>query len=213
MKTAILSISLMLGLFLAAPAVCSADDSADTAAKPAKTVKRAKLKPEGKAGKAIARLKSFSPHKANAGAKYFILLQSASFCKPCNAEMPHVAEVHKEMKKKGLVEIILVSADPTPDAAKGFLKKYHADLPAVMPDAGAKIPGFQRSQGIPAAQLIDSEGNVLESGIGCLNKWQQYESQAEAAIQAKEEEKAAAKEAKRAAAAEKKAAKGATAAI
>ena len=109
----------------------------------------------------------FTEAKPNLKAKYFIFLESASWCGPCNAEMPEVAKQYEQMKASGKVELILLSADDTEAEAKGFLDKYKATFPGLMP-RGASIPNLPEAKGIPNATIMRADGTVLDSGHGSI---------------------------------------------
>lgn len=109
----------------------------------------------------------FTENKPNLKARYFIFLESASWCGPCNAEMPEVAKQYEQMKASGKVELILLSADDTEAEAKGFLDKYKATFPGLMPK-GASIPQLPEAKGIPNATIMKADGTVLESGHGSI---------------------------------------------
>lgn len=151
--------------------------------------KKAKKKDSKKAaaskvGKAAGKLKSFNG-KANKKALVYVYLQSASWCGPCNKEMPEVVKIYNEMKKDGRAELILVGHDQTEDGAKAFLKKYKAKFPGVVSTAKGvdKLPGFSQASGIPHATMVDAEGNVLANGYpsSVLSQWQQAVENIEAA--------------------------------
>jgi thiol-disulfide isomerase/thioredoxin len=141
-------------------------------------------------GKAVGKLKTFNG-KPSKKALVYVYLQSASWCGPCNKEMPEVAEIYKEMKKDGRAEVILIGADKTEDAAKKFLKQYKAKFPGIL--IGGKnvdqLPGFTPARGIPNATMVDAEGNVLANGFPStvLPQWKQAVENLEAADSAEEE--------------------------
>ena len=134
-------------------------DGGEKKAKKKKKSKKADKKADKKkatvspVGKAVGKLKTFNG-KPNKKAQVYIYLQSASWCGPCNQEMPEVAEAYKEMEKDGRAELILLGHDQTEDGAKKFLKQYKA-----------KFPGL----------LVGGEGNVLASGYpsSVLAQWKQ----------------------------------------
>lgn len=131
-----------------------------------------KLKP---VAKALARLNTFNA-TPNYKAKYYIYLQSASWCGPCCAEMPHIAKAYPAMKKKR-VELILVGCDSTRDAAEKFLIKYGGTFPGVQigEEGVSKLPGFTKSPSVPNAIFVDEKGKVLHSGHGSdVLKWESY---------------------------------------
>ncbi len=141
-----------------------ADDAADEA-----TPKKRKVK----VSKAIADLDYITEKKPSTKAKYYIYLCSASWCGPCNAEMPHVVKAYPKMKKDK-VELILVSADRTEKAAEAFLEKYEATFPAIMSASSRKLPGFTPPQGIPHAIIVNARGEVLQAGHGSIAlKWKE----------------------------------------
>lgn len=135
--------------------------------------KKAKATP---VGKAVGKLKTFNG-KPNKKAQVYIYLQSASWCGPCNQEMPEVAAAYKEMDKDGRAEIILIGHDQTEDGAKKFLKQYKAKFPGILVNGKGvdKLPGFRMAQGIPNAIMVDAEGNVLASGFpsSVIPQWKQ----------------------------------------
>lgn len=108
-------------------------------------------------------------------ADFYIYLSSASWCGPCNAEMPHVVEQYAKMRELGTVELVLISADRTQDAAKGFAERYNATFPVLNPSSlkGQLPPGYTAPQGIPNAIIVDKEGTVIRNGHG--NIVQQWE--------------------------------------
>lgn len=108
------------------------------------------------------KLKSFNG-KPNAKATYYFYLCSASWCGPCQREMPELVEAHKKMKKDGRCEIILVGYDKTLDGAKAYLKSHKAKFAGVWgEDKNIKeLPGYQPVPGIPYAILVDRSGKVL----------------------------------------------------
>ncbi len=110
-------------------------------------------------------------------AEYYIYLQSASWCGPCRAEMPQIAEEYKAMKKDGRVELLLISFDQTEDDAEKFLKENKAKFPMTLKTAKGveSLAGFSMAQGIPQAIIVDASGRVITQGHGSLiRNWRQY---------------------------------------
>ena len=181
MKRSIPCLCLVLGIGLAAPVLHAQQDNQDTTAQTAKKDKKKAEKPKlGKANKAIGRLRTLNKVKPNGKAAYYIILQSASWCSGCNAEMPRVVAAYEEMKKEGLVELVLASADYDPASAKGFVDKHNGKFPVVMAKDAKKIPHFKPAKGIPWAMVLDADGNEVENNNGAIivPKWKQYEEKA-----------------------------------
>ena len=172
MKHHLLALSLILGCLACAPQATAQDSPAnkpDSAAAPA----------EGNAvGEALKEIKKFvTSKKPNTQAKYYIFLESASWCRPCNMEMPSVVKAYKEFSKTKQVELILMSHDNDGATAKAFMKKYHGNFPCIIANsADAKvIPGFKPANGIPHAIIMDASGKVITEGHGSLvAKWKDH---------------------------------------
>ena len=123
---------------------------------------------------ALAKFTTFNGTPA-ADARYYIYLESASWCPPCRAEMPKIAKAYDEMKANG-VEIILIGRDATAEAAQKYLTTFKATFPGIF---GAEVdkaglPGFTSADYVPHAVMVDAQGNVVANGHGSLTlKWQQ----------------------------------------
>ena len=113
--------------------------------------------------------------RPNLKAEYFIILRSASWCGPCNQEMPSIVEHYKTMKRSGKVELILDSQDNNPGAAVGFLNKYGATFPAIAMGKIPALPNAPGPGGIPNAYILTADGQLVTSGHGALiRQWQQH---------------------------------------
>jgi thiol-disulfide isomerase/thioredoxin/outer membrane lipoprotein-sorting protein len=88
----------------------------------------------------------------------------ATWCAPCVAAMPKLAELYKDAKSKGLV---LISVDQDEDAAKAaeFLKKQGYDWENFHDGDGA-IAKLLPSPGIPHMVLVDASGTVAYDTTG-----------------------------------------------
>lgn len=116
-----------------------------------------------------------TPARPNLKADYYIVLRSASWCGPCNAEMPKIAEQYKLMRRSGRVELILDSKDSTPGDAVGFLNKYGATFPAVAKDKMPALPNAPVSEGIPNAYILTADGELVISGHGAIiQRWRDF---------------------------------------
>lgn len=159
----------------AAPKGAAVKKATDKKKKKKKAAKKAEKAPLSAVGKALKDVKYVTGKKADPKATHYIYLVSASWCGPCNAEMPKVVEQYKEMSQCG-VELILVSGDHDPAQASGFVKKYGADFPCVMGDTERnKLPGWKNNNTIPFANIVDAEGNSLASGRAgaIIGNWKQ----------------------------------------
>lgn len=88
----------------------------------------------------------------------------ATWCKPCEKEMPYMNQLYPEYKKKG-VEILAVDADETNVAVDSFMKRYNLKFP-VMIDKDNEVINTYGVGPIPATYLIDKNGKVVKIFIG-----------------------------------------------
>ncbi len=121
--------------------------------------------------------------KPNLKADYYIYLQSASWCGPCRAEMPHIVKAYKAMKRSRRVEMVLLSGDKNLKGAKSYLKEFKAKFPAVMNNAPGvvKLPGANAIPAyFPAAAIVKADGTVVKAGHGeIILDWRKYTIDAE----------------------------------
>ena len=177
---------LICTLFFCAAVVGSASpmlaqDDDDTA-KPAKEsatdsdASKPKKKVTGKLNPVIEALSTMDCFNGepNPRAKFYIYLQSASWCGPCKAEMPKIVEMYPELKK-AKVEVILVGYDRTKEDAQKYLETFKAPFPGVMRKEGGNLPGCELSSGIPYAIIVNSKGKMLQSGhaVGIFRDWKE----------------------------------------
>ena len=167
---------LALGLMVATPAMMAQDSDAPAPAKKAAKGKKEATKEPSVVGKALQEMTFLTDKKPNPDAKYYIYLQSASWCGPCNAEMPTVVKQYKTMGKR--VELILVSHDNSADAAIKFMKKYGADFPCILANSSesGKLPAFKMARGIPNASMVKANGKeIINAHAGAvIADWKKY---------------------------------------
>lgn len=135
---------------------------------------------ERKGGAVLTALKALKPFngKVNAKADYFVYLQTDGQNENCNAEtMAKVADIYKEMKKSGRVEMVIICLEAEEDEAKSFLRKHKLKNPAVM-DQNEKIedlPGLSGARTLPLATFVSKDGKVhMEGGMSVLEQWENY---------------------------------------
>ena len=142
-----------------------------------KSKKKATKKGRSVVDAAIRKLHPFNSHPMK-GAKYFVYLQSASWCKWCCQEMPKIVEEYPEMKK-AKIEIVLLGHDSDKRAAQNYLKKYRAKFPGVMVEQCEKLPGYVKSNSVPHVTFVDADGYILRDGGGSvIMAWRDIISQA-----------------------------------
>jgi peroxiredoxin len=82
----------------------------------------------------------------------------ASWCEPCKAELPRLAELSERLRAHG-VEIVTVNVDDDPKAAERFLASHDLHL-TVVTDPDKKIVGAYEPEKMPSSYAIDRNGVV-----------------------------------------------------
>lgn len=88
----------------------------------------------------------------------------ATWCPPCRSSMPHLKELYKKYKDKGL-EIVGISLDQSKSNLKKFIKKQKLDWIQTFSGKGWKDPTAKKYkvQGIPHMMLLSKEGRILSN--------------------------------------------------
>lgn len=101
-----------------------------------------------------------------------------SWCVVCRRGHPHLKELYKKYKDKGL-EIVAVAHEENKDLSKNkaawlaAIKKDDVNWVHVLEDEGSGAPSITKAYGIdgyPTKLLIDQDGKILMRVIGSLNE-------------------------------------------
>jgi len=99
------------------------------------------------------------------GKEVVILNFFATWCGPCNAEMPELASYHESVKDKA-VFMLGVDADEKPDKVRSFFKKYEAYYPAGIDDDMSGVGDMYGITGYPTTVLIGVDGRIHLYEVG-----------------------------------------------
>lgn len=91
----------------------------------------------------------------------------ATYCKPCEAEMPYMEKLYPEYKEKG-IEIVAVSLDASEIVIHQFIDKYDLTFPIVH-DKRAQVNDLYKIGPIPSTFFISPEGEIVEKVEGALS--------------------------------------------
>src|SRR3989338_6100896 len=91
----------------------------------------------------------------------------ATWCKPCEEEMPSMQVMYAALKKQYLnFEILAVSIDKgATDIVESFAKKYEVTFP-ILHDRNGKIKEIYKTTGVPETFIIDQTGIIAEKVWG-----------------------------------------------
>lgn len=90
----------------------------------------------------------------------------ATYCKPCEAEMPYMEKLYPEYKEKG-IEIVAVSLDASEIVIHQFIDNYELTFPIVH-DKRAQVNDLYKIGPIPSTFFINPEGKIVEKVEGAL---------------------------------------------
>jgi thiol-disulfide isomerase/thioredoxin len=98
----------------------------------------------------------------------------ASWCEPCQREMPALVELAKERKE---VQVVGLATTDEPAKSRAFAREVGADFPLGVDRRGDTIAKFG-STGLPTTVFIDGEGRVAGTAFGELTP-QQFDAYAD----------------------------------
>ena len=94
----------------------------------------------------------------------------ATWCPPCQREMPSLVKIAREYQGQGL-DVAGVAMD-SESAAKfqvqSFVSSYHVPYPILLPPAFSPLTGWV--QAYPTTLLIDRQGRVANASVGALDE-------------------------------------------
>lgn len=88
----------------------------------------------------------------------------ATWCVPCEAEIPHLVEWQKQHGADGL-QVIGISMDDTSGPVKSYVRKHEMEYPVAMADEKT-IAAFGGVLGLPANILIGRDGRIIAKHVG-----------------------------------------------
>lgn len=92
----------------------------------------------------------------------------ATWCTPCQYEIPELVKFHKEYRAKGLEVVGLSTEDPEASAAgvRRFVKEFDMDYQVGWATPEVAITLMQGRDAIPQSFVISRDGRVLKRFIG-----------------------------------------------
>lgn len=109
--------------------------------------------------------------RPNMKAEYFVLLQTASWCGPCNKEMPDTVRSYQEMKKDGRVELLVLGGDQGEGITSRWLKKFEAPFAVISLGKWPQLTKYNR--GYPHAYVFDKNAKLIahDGSWNIIPKW------------------------------------------
>jgi peroxiredoxin len=94
----------------------------------------------------------------------------ATWCNPCEIEIPDFVEAYSEYKDKG-VQFLGVSDDNI-NSLKSFVEEYGIEYPVLVDGSIDSISSYWRISAIPTTYIVDGSGNAVFRQIGLMTKSQ-----------------------------------------
>ena len=91
----------------------------------------------------------------------------ATFCRPCEKEMPYMQELYPKYKDRG-IEIVAVSLDQAELVIDQFIDKYDLTFPIPHDNKGL-VRDLYKIRPIPTTYFINPEGEIVEKIEGALS--------------------------------------------
>ncbi len=92
----------------------------------------------------------------------------ASWCPPCEAEMPMLNAVYQRYRGEGLA-VVAVDFDEPESTVRDFRDRLDLSFPVVL-DPGGKVQQLYRILGYPTTFLVDRDGVIRAEHIGILSE-------------------------------------------
>src|SRR5215510_2674555 len=144
--------------------------------------------PENVMQASISLLDGQKTRLADYSGKVLVVDLWATWCGPCRREIPHLIEIAKEYKSKGVEVIGLTNEDPDTDSqrVKEFSKEFNINYPIGWADMEMQIGLSRGRNGIPQTLIIGRDGKVIKHFVGFspFVSPQQMKEALEAAVEA-----------------------------
>jgi peroxiredoxin len=94
--------------------------------------------------------------------KHVVLLDFwATFCEPCKAEFPHLADLYARDKEKGLLVLGVAMDGPESSAeVPAFVKRHDVTFPVVLDDDSRIASLYDPKKSMPLSVLIGRDGRI-----------------------------------------------------
>ncbi|MEB3102427.1 peroxiredoxin family protein [Ferviditalea candida] len=102
--------------------------------------------------------------------KKVILNFWATWCPPCQMEMPHMEKIYKEYEKQGVVVlgVNLTFTEQDPAKVPVFVQDYGLSFPIAL-DKKGEVSDLYAVVGYPTTYIIDSRGVISKRYQGAIN--------------------------------------------
>jgi len=82
----------------------------------------------------------------------------ATWCPPCQEEMPHLEQMHRELREKGLV-VLGLDVGESAETVRDFAREHHYTFPLLL-GAEPEIAAKYHVDGYPTVYMVDRAGKI-----------------------------------------------------
>jgi thiol-disulfide isomerase/thioredoxin len=87
----------------------------------------------------------------------------ASWCEPCRAEFPHMAELYESFSREQF-DIAAISDDVDPGKMRAFVAEFRPPFPILV--GRGRMKAVYHYRGLPYSVLLDKQGRIIERIFG-----------------------------------------------
>lgn len=89
----------------------------------------------------------------------------ATWCGPCNYELPHLQELWNDVKANDRFTMLIISREEEKDTVEDFMSERGFTFPVALDPSAAAFHQFAK-EGIPRTYLIGQDGTILFQSLG-----------------------------------------------
>ena len=96
-----------------------------------------------------------------------------SWCPPCRAEAPMLADAARDLADDDVVFLGINSRDQSEAAARAFVRQFDIPFPSIYDQSGSTLLAFRGTlspNSIPSTVIIDPQGRVAASVLGEITR-------------------------------------------
>ena len=94
----------------------------------------------------------------------------ASWCEPCNEEMPAIEKIYQEYKDKGLVVLTINTGEDKTTVAE-YMQTHGYTFPVLL-DLELNVSRQYKTSSIPVSVFINKDGQIVTKEVGIMTEEQ-----------------------------------------
>jgi peroxiredoxin len=92
----------------------------------------------------------------------------ATWCGPCEAEMPEINQAYLDFQDEGFV-VLAVNLQEHPDTVQSFVDYYELDFPILL-DRQEEVSRQYQARALPTSYFVDRSGNIVHAYYGQMDE-------------------------------------------